>query len=205
MKTYRIKTVSSIDAIDWEQVGKAFVDTYLWLDNGYEPKTFAQLVFVEEYGFVVRMTSCEKDPRATHKYTDELVCQDSCMEFFAQFSDTDERYVNIEMNPCGTVLAFIGKDRFDRTSVRELTGSTFEVTAERTDDTWSVTARVPLSKLTELYSMDSSLFAPGYRFRGNFYKCGDLCEIPHYGMWNPVGTESPDFHRPEFFGEFEIL
>ena len=45
MKTYRIKTVSSVETIDWEQVGKAFVDTYLWLDNGYKPKTFAQLVF----------------------------------------------------------------------------------------------------------------------------------------------------------------
>ncbi|NLC78654.1 MAG: hypothetical protein GX683_02870, partial [Ruminococcaceae bacterium] len=25
-----------------------------------------------------------------------------------------------------------------------------------------------------------------------------------YGCWNAVETESPDFHRPEFFGELVI-
>ena len=37
--------------------------------------------------------------------------------------------------------------------------------------------------------------------RGNFYKCGDKTAHPHFVSWNPVGTPSPDFHRPEFFGE----
>jgi hypothetical protein len=23
---------------------------------------------------------------------------------------------------------------------------------------------------------------------------------PHYGCWNLIGTERPDFHRPEYFG-----
>ncbi len=204
MKRYLVETVPSFDAIEWERIPAASVDTYLWLGNGYEPKTSAKLVLVKDFGFVLRMISHEKEIRATLQNTDDCVCQDSCMEFFAQYANTDDRYVNIEMNPLGTVLAYIGKDRFERTSVRELTGSTFEVTAERTDDTWSVTAKIPFSKLKELYGVDSSLFVPGYRFRGNFYKCGDLCKIPHYGMWNPVGTDSPDFHRPEFFGELEI-
>ena len=34
----------------------------------------------------------------------------------------------------------------------------------------------------------------------NFYKCGDDTTKPHYLSWNPVKTENPDFHRPEFFG-----
>lgn len=41
---------------------------------------------------------------------------------------------------------------------------------------------------------------PGQRAAGNFYKCGDETEFPHYGAWSPVRTLSPDFHRPEFFG-----
>ena len=39
-----------------------------------------------------------------------------------------------------------------------------------------------------------------------FYKTGgaDITGNEHYGMWNEVGTENPDFHRPEYFGKFII-
>ena len=35
--------------------------------------------------------------------------------------------------------------------------------------------------------------------RGNFYKCDESVH-PHFGVWNPVATPQPDFHRPECFG-----
>lgn len=204
MRVYRIGTVASEASVDWSRVAKAPVDIYKWLDNGYEPETYAQIVFVKDYGFIVKMTCAERNPRATMLHTDDFVCFDSCMEFFAQFADGDDRYVNIEVNPLGTTLSFLGPDRYERTSVVELTGSTWDVTAEKTEDTWSVTAKVPLEKLCRLYGIEPSRFRSGYRFRGNFYKCGDSCEIRHYGMWNPVDLDTPDFHRPEFFGELEI-
>lgn len=34
----------------------------------------------------------------------------------------------------------------------------------------------------------------------NFYKCGDDLPKPHYLCWNPIKSETPDFHLPEFFG-----
>jgi hypothetical protein len=37
--------------------------------------------------------------------------------------------------------------------------------------------------------------------RANFYKCGDSTAVPHYLSWSHIATETPDFHRPEFFGE----
>jgi hypothetical protein len=40
--------------------------------------------------------------------------------------------------------------------------------------------------------------------RANFYKCGDGTSVPHYLSWNQVITETPDFHRPEFFGEISF-
>ena len=61
-----------------------------------------------------------------------------------------------------------------------------------------------LSLLCKILGVDSHPFGHGYTFRGNFYKCGDETAIPHYGMWNPVGTENADFHRPEYFGDFVI-
>ena len=44
----------------------------------------------------------------------------------------------------------------------------------------------------------------GVKLRGNFYKCGDLTRYEHYGMWNPVQSDTPDFHRPESFGELVL-
>jgi len=44
----------------------------------------------------------------------------------------------------------------------------------------------------------------GKTVRANFYKCGDELQTPHFLSWNPVRTERPDFHRPDFFGVLEF-
>jgi hypothetical protein len=38
----------------------------------------------------------------------------------------------------------------------------------------------------------------------NFYKCGDETAVTHYVTWNPVKTNNPDYHQPEFFGKVEF-
>jgi len=40
----------------------------------------------------------------------------------------------------------------------------------------------------------------GRRVKANFYKCGDNMKTPHYLSWNPIGTERPNFHTPDYFG-----
>lgn len=37
--------------------------------------------------------------------------------------------------------------------------------------------------------------------RGNFFKCAEKSEHPHYGCWAPVDLPRPDFHSPDYFGE----
>ena len=39
------------------------------------------------------------------------------------------------------------------------------------------------------------------KVRGNFYKCASATSEPHYLSWNPILTDKPDFHRPDFFGD----
>ena len=39
-----------------------------------------------------------------------------------------------------------------------------------------------------------------FPWKANFYKCGDETLHPHFGCWNPVVAEEPNFHLPEFFG-----
>ncbi len=189
-------------AIDWSTVPVAEVGHFLWL-SGYAPKTTAQMVYIQDYGFLLRMTCAETEPLARyHAYMDP-VYTDSCMEFFADWLG-DGRYINMEMNANGALLSAVGSDRHERTPIAiPAEGRIFPVEACAASDRWSVTAAIPLALLSRILGSTVEV-SHGFTFRGNFYKCGDETAIPHYGMWNPVGTEKPDFHRPEYFGKLSV-
>ncbi|MDO4756730.1 MAG: carbohydrate-binding family 9-like protein, partial [Parabacteroides sp.] len=40
--------------------------------------------------------------------------------------------------------------------------------------------------------------------KGNFYKCADDTQTPHFVSWSPIGLPTPNFHCPEFFGEISF-
>ena len=205
-KTYRVKTLpanTATAAIDWSVIPTATVDYYAWCE-GYTPTVTAQLVYVAGDRFVLRMTCAEADPKATYTAYMENVYEDSCMEFFSDWLG-DGRYINMEMNAKGTLLSCIGPDRFTRTPVAAFTdGEIFPVVPDVKADEWSVTAEIPLSLLARILGVEKITVESGFAFRGNFYKCGDETEIPHFGMWNPVELPSPNFHCPEFFGNIVV-
>lgn len=194
-------------AIDWTTVPVARIDTYKWLDGNYEPAAQGQLVLIPGRAFVLRMCCAESSPKVVYHKYNEPVYTDSCLEFFAAWcaGAGDDRYMNMEMNAAGTLLSCLGAGRENRMPVKDLTGGTIPaVKGAITPSAWSVTAVIPVELLAKLYHVSPDMFGSGKSFRGNFYKCGDETPIPHYGMWNPVGTEMPDFHRPEYFGTFVI-
>lgn len=205
------------EQVDWATVPAARIATYRWLGGGYEPVAEARLVFVPDFGFILRMSCNEQDPKAVYTEYNQPVYTDSCLEFFAAWVDGDSRYMNMEMNARGTLLSCLGPGRGDRIPVADLTGGRIPiVTGSLTEgdslstgvchapDWWHVIALIPTALLARVYGVPETRFGPGMTFRGNFYKCGDETPVPHYGMWNPVGTEKPDFHRPEFFGTFLV-
>ena len=201
-RVYHVATLpadTTADRVDWNAIPAAPVDNFFWYE-GYTPETAARLVFVEGFGFLLRMTCAETDPKAVYTEYNEPVYTDSCMEFFCDWLG-DGRYINMEMNPLGTLLSCIGVDRHARTPVADLSGGAiFPVKGEVCEGYWTVTAEIPTALLCKILGVDSMPFGSGYTVRGNFYKCGDETPIVHYGMWSPVGTEKPDFHRPEYFG-----
>ncbi len=205
-KEYRIKTLPAdtpIDSIDWATVPAAAVDTYLWLE-GYTPAVTAQMVLLDGRAFVLRMTCREGDPRVTYHHYNDRVYEDSCLEFFADWLG-DGRYINMEMNAAGTLLSHIGAGRHARTPIADLTGGDiFPVKGDITPDDWTVTAEIPLDMLARILGVPTLPVTSGFAFRGNFYKCGDRTDVVHYGMWNPVATPKPDFHRPEYFGTLVV-
>ncbi len=134
--------------------------------------------------------------------------KDSCVEFFI-IPGSDSVYYNLELNCIGVGTFAKGSGRRDRTrfdsSVTSLIrrssslGSSGFDTKEG-DFKWSIVIAIPI----ELFNLGSNESLPGRVVKANFYKCGDELPLRHYLSWNPILTESPDFHRPEFFGELSF-
>lgn len=202
MKEYKIRVLNAAPA-DWNDIPAALLDETPWMKD-YVPQTQAQVVFVPGDAFYTRLTCRETNPKAVYHNFFEDVYKDSCMEFFAAWDNSKPDYINIEMNSNGAALIAVGPDRNARTRIDEKIEKPFCVTPSKTAETWSVTVRIPLADLAKIYGMDVSVFKAGYTFRGNFYKCGDETPVEHYNMWNRVGTEAPDYHRPEYFGTLVI-
>ena len=203
MKEYKVKILEKRPE-DWSQIDKAEINECVWLFD-YKPYSFAQLVFIKDEGFLVKITCFEKDPKAVHEGFYSHVYKDSCLEMFAIYDNSSDKYVNIEMNSIGASLASVGAERHERTPIDKIIGKPFPVKAVKNEEKWSVEAFISLSDLNKIYGVSKDVFKEGYEFKGNFYKCGDETEIEHYVMWNRVETEKPDYHRPEFFGKFILI
>lgn len=198
MKEYEVVKVSGKP--DWSEIPALPIENVLWLpDCGVRME---QQICWDETALHVRQRAWEADIRAVCTEPLSQVCEDSCMEFFFAFGE-DGRYFNFECNPNGCVYLGFGGRREDR--VRLIVKdpvSRFQIQTARTADGWALEYRLPLAFLRNFYP--ELCFADGLRFRANCYKCGDKTRRAHYLAWNPVLTDAPDFHRPEYFGRLTL-
>lgn len=146
----------------------------------------------------------EQSVRAVAKADHEHIWEDSCAEFFIM-PTADGFYYNIECNCTGKLLIAVGKGRNERQPApsdvmqgvdrwASLGTEPFDVRQESTR--WELSLRIPIATFFrhKLVSFDEMTAL------GNVYKCGDLLPVPHFISLNPIRTEAPDFHRPDFFG-----
>ena len=192
IRSYLIRSVAG--APDWNAVPLLEVDQVLWKpDCGI--RASGQFCH-DSRNLYIRLRASEKHIRAEYSAPLSPVCQDSCLEFFFM-PEGEDRYFNFEINPNACLYIGFGHGRGDSTALyRKDMQQLFEIRAERTADGWETFYRIPLPFLR--------LFWPDFTFTGilraNVYKCGDLTENEHYLSWNPVSSETPDFHRPQDFG-----
>ena len=189
-------TIVRVDGgeIDWDSIPGVPIDQVLWTDD-FGIRGAAQLCYDSEHLYV-HLSAVESDIRAENTEPLSPVYQDSCLEFFFQPEGAD-KYCNIEMNPNGCVCMQYGPAKTDRFSlVRDDIVQYFNIRTDRTVDGWEAFYDIPLDYFR--------YFFPDYEFSGvlygNFYKCGNLCTNKHFLAWKPIDLESPDFHRPEYFG-----
>jgi hypothetical protein len=196
-KIYRAQASAGLP--DWDKIEKAPVDVIPWPAYPRRLDVRAQVCY-DRSALKVRLEAREENILSRFSGLVDMVCLDSCLEFFFAPNEGDPRYFNFEFNPRGAMYLGFGSDR--NHSIRQYLPHYRELFAVKpftVEHGWGIEFSIPL-EFIKIYAPDFSL-EPGKKIRANFYKCGDETETPHYLAWNPVDTPKPDFHRPEFFGE----
>ena len=172
-------------------------------EGSIAPRTEGWMRYIPGTGFEVTLRCYETNPKAVHTQPDDPVCKDSCMEVFLNcFPEFPEYgYINVEMNSAGNMRCGFGTDRHNRYLVREKGFAQPERKVSFGEDYWQVQCLLTEELLEKLYARPCR-FTSGHEMRGNFYKCGDETDSPHWGSWSRV--ERLDFHTPEFFGLIKI-
>ena len=195
MRSYKVMPKSQTN--DWSDIPVAPIDTRLWTPETNISAT-AQVCY-DEKALYVRLTAQEKNIRAEETGRIGVPSKDSCLEFFFSPIEGDTRYFNFEFNPALCMHIGFGNCRYDSARILPKPSANINPQVSRTDDGWELTYQITF-EFIKMFFKDFDP-APGKKMRANFYKCGELTEVEHYFSWNPVDTPTPDFHRPEFFGE----
>ena len=149
----------------------------------------------------------EKSILARETNTNGAVHKDSCVEFF--ISPDGNEYYNFEFSCIGTIHLGHGPGRASRSMIAPDIAEKIQVSStlgsmpfeEKTGDfTWEMMIVIP----GECFVFDEIETFQGLDATANFYKCGDETADPHFVTWNPVKTENPDYHRPEYFGKIHF-
>ena len=207
MKTLRIPLLKSLETNDLDTAleleGARFsVDQCNWPDDfPYSPFCNGRIARTED-ALVVDFRVSGLDLRVQNLQDGGRSWEDSCCEIFLQATGSAE-YCNFEVNAAGKMTAARGTGRGDRVSLKpeEFEQIVRIAFIEGPQDfsggvwTWRVILLIPF----ELMGLDPENLPKS--LRGNIYKCGDMTAHPHFLSWAPIGTPTPDFHRPEYFGE----
>jgi hypothetical protein len=182
------------------------VDTINWSAFSYKPQVTFRIGHTGSEIWL-KFYVAEKHIRALETRTNGDVYKDSCVEFFIAF-DSDN-YYNFEFSCIGTRHLSFGPGRGNRTRVAPeiveqikieptLGNQPFE--AKSGNFNWEMMLRIPVTCFAfhTIQRLDNTMA------KANFYKCGDETAEPHFVTWNPVKTEKPDYHRPEFFGPVQF-
>lgn len=184
-----------------------FIETINWPEYPYKPEVKFKIAYCQDQ-ILLKYYITEENIRAKETRVNGDVYKDSCVEFFISTNE-NETYYNFEFSCIGIPHVGYGPGRANRAltdpgilkliKVRSSLGNqSFE---EKTGGhQWEMMIVIPAACLT----YDKDILLKGLKASANFYKCGDETSTPHFVTWNPVGTETPDYHQPAFFGELSF-
>ena len=199
MRYYVAKTEvknPAINSPEWEKAAVGEIAVNRWAGYAKAPKTVFKMLRGPE-GLSVLLHTEETHLRAEVEVQNGEVCEDSCMEFFLKPDNHDINYLNFEFNPKGVMHLGIGAGRHGRVHL-DTDRAIFDIVSDAKEGDWTLKLYIPDSFLLEHFGKISKVC------RGNFFKCGDLTDHEHYGVWSEVEVDEPDYHVPDFFGKIEL-
>ena len=212
MKSINVKYVEALNDKDVESGAEILedfgerdtIEILNWVkEYAYRPITLFNIARSKDSIFI-KFNVRGSMVRAIYSNDQEPVNEDSCVEFFCQVPGND-KYMNFEFNCIGTCKASkrvsrnkdvtpFSKEELSMIKRYPSMGHRAFNEMEGMFD-WELTVKIPL----RIMGIDPNKLPE--KISGNFYKCADGTDSPHFVTWSPVQTEKPDFHRPEFFGE----
>lgn len=179
------------------------IDEVNWKNYPYKPEVSFRIAHTGKE-ILLHYRVKEASVRAVADKDNGRIWEDACVEFFVS-PGSDSCYYNFECNCIGKLLIQGGVINEHRPAAipdvlamverwSSLGNAPFE---ERIGEcSWELTMVIPVSAFFQ-HSLDSF---DGKTMKGNFYKCGDKLQTPHFLSWNPIKLEHPMFHCPAYFG-----
>ena len=188
----------------WKVIPVITIDNYLWSENSYKPRVEAKVCYNDQNMFV-HFKSYEDEITAKYTKINDPVHKDSCVEFFVNlFPCKTNKYFNFEINPIGTMHVGFGavatRSKLSIEDIRKIQiyfSIPKPITGEYGNDFWEIYYKIPISLFEKYYELNFNT----ENAIGNFYKCGDETKYKHYGVWNNIISEKPNFHQPKYFGD----
>ncbi|MBQ6472252.1 MAG: hypothetical protein IJJ33_09725 [Victivallales bacterium] len=181
----------------WEMVNSRSETKFL-------PAPQAKIQYDDQFLYVLYQVR-DNFIRGTFKNDQDMVCLDSCMEFFVQPTRPGP-YYNFECNCIGTLLLYEvtpqdGRNVFSPLPLEELKAVQRFATLPRNLSgelqepvTWRLGLKIPLEMFCRRTGVELPL--SGQVWRANVYKCADWTSNPRWLMWKKNRT----FHAPDGFG-----
>ena len=182
------------------------IDVINWKNFDYKPKVNFRIGHTGNEIWLKYYVS-ENHIRAMETRTNGEVYKDSCVEFFV--SHDGKNYYNFEFSCIGTIHLAWGEGRHNRKFVDPKVVEAISIKSTLGDQPfdnksgnfdWEMMIRIPATSLA--YSKLKTF--KDLKATANFYKCGEETAVTHYVTWNPIKTENPDYHRPEYFGKIQF-
>lgn len=210
MKKLKVPYLPTLDVLDLSSAGylmeskaqRECIDQINWVEYPYKPITVFDIARTDE-NLYIRYFVKGNSLKAVYDMDGSPVYTDSCVEFFMKQVDAPD-YYNFEFNCIGTCDASrrTSRDAKDSltpdeyASIRRHTSLDKHVFSEKLGvHSWELIVSIPF----KVMGLDPANLPE--KIMGNFYKCADKTEFPHFVSWSPIDLETPNFHCPEFFGE----
>ncbi len=210
MKKLKVPFLATLDVLDLSSAGfllegraqREYIDVVNWADFPYKPIVAFDIARSSTHLYI-RYFVKGNSLKASCDVDGSPVYTDSCVEFFMKRVD-DNHYFNFEFNCIGFCDAAY---RESRNSKRSFTSKEYALIRRHSSlehktfseklgvYSWELTVAIPFT----LMGLNADCLPE--KILGNFYKCADDTETPHFLSWSPIALPLPDFHCPDFFGE----